>query len=119
MGFALSPEGVGVSVETAEGTHEIALLHIEMPPPLAQRCGVGRLLRPKATVAASAVSRADGAAAGVGDRAQARDATRDHHADGAAELALHAYAVARSVRATAVEEGADNLQELRLVDRAA
>ena len=52
-------------------------------------------------------------------RAQARRAVGDHHADVAAALALDADAVAGDLRLALVEVGADDLQQLALVGRAA
>ena len=84
-----------------------------------QRDRVRRLHRAEAAVAAAVVGRAERAAAGVGDRAEARRAVRDHDADVAAPLALHADARRRDVRPPAVEERRDHLEQLALVDRAA
>ena len=58
-------------------------------------------------------------AAGVGGRAEARCAVRHHHADVAAQLALHADAVSGHLGAAVVQEGGEHLDQLALVDGAA
>ena len=79
----------------------------------------GRLHRPEAAVAAAVVGGAERAAAGVGDRTEAGGAVGDHDADVAAPLALDADAVRGDRRAAVLQEGADHLEQLALVDRAA
>src|SRR5918911_1583897 len=72
-------------------------------------------------------SRTDGSAtgatvegpAGLGERPLARDAVRDHDADVATTLALHADAVRRQPRGAPVQQGAEHPEELPLVRRAA
>ena len=115
-----SRNGSAPGVEGAVDAHEVALARPRARHPRAQRRGVRRLHRPEAAVAAAVVGRAERAAAGVGDRPEARRAVRDHHADVAAPLALDADAVRAASRGRApVEEGADHLEQLALVDRAA
>ncbi len=84
-----------------------------------QRLGVGGLHRPEAAVAAAVERGAQRAAAGLGDRAEARGAVGHHHADVALLLALDADAVVGHDRLAPDEEGADHLEQLAAVDRAA
>ena len=94
--LGLLPERLGVGVEGAEDAR--AMSRRAMPSArarAAERSGVRRLHRPEAAVAAAVVGRAERAAAGMGDRAEAGRAVRDHHADIALQLALDADAVMR------------------------
>jgi hypothetical protein len=77
------------------------------------------LARPKASVAAAAEARADGAAARLGDLAEAGDALADHDADDAASLAFHADGLVPQLRATTGGERGEELNELAGIDRAA
>src|SRR5450759_5912205 len=77
------------------------------------------LARPEASVAAAAEARADGAAARLGDLAEAGDALADHDADNAASLALHADGFVPQLRATARGECGEELNELARIARAA
>src|SRR5664279_1513932 len=97
MRFALSAERLSVGVEPAEGPHQISLAHTQPAPPGAQRRGVRRFLRPKASITSAGVGRAQSAAANMGHRAEAGRTLRDHYADRAALFALHADAVRRGV----------------------
>ena len=109
MRFALPAERVGVGVEAAEGAQETLFAHSEFAAhPRTERAGVRSFHRTIAAVAAAVVGGADRAAAGVSDRPQAWRAVRDHHADRAAQFALDADAVRRSVRLAVVEKGADD-----------
>src|ERR1022692_4733214 len=90
MRFAFFAERLSVGVEPAEGPHQISFAHTEPAPPGAQRRGVRRFLRPKASITSAGVGRAQSAAANLGHRAEAGRALRDHHADRAALFALHA-----------------------------
>ena len=115
-----SPPGTGrARVEGAVEADEVDLLGAQPPEPAGQRGGVGRLHRPVAAVAAAVVGGAERPAAGVGDRSEAGRAVGDHDAHVAAALALDAHAARRDGRPALVEEGADHLEELALVDRAA
>ncbi|CAL9650187.1 hypothetical protein SUDANB96_06632 [Streptomyces sp. enrichment culture] len=69
--------------------------------------------------ATAPVGRAQGAAAGVRDRAEAGGAVGDRDAHGAAPLALEADAVARHIGLAPGEERGDDLEPLPPVDRAA
>src|SRR5262245_49175761 len=115
--LALLPERRGRGVERAVDAHDVALVDAEPAEPAAERARVRRLHRAEAAIAAAVVARAQCAAAGVGDRPEARRAVRDHHADVAAALALDADAVRRDRRAAAVQERAQDLEQLALVDR--
>ena len=55
----------------------------------------------------------------MGDRTEARGAVGDGDADVAAALALHADALTGDPRPAALQECRDDLEQLRLVDRAA
>ncbi len=88
-----SAERRRAGVEGAVHAHQVDVLGAELAMRALERRGVRRLHRPVAAVAAAVVGGADRAAAGVGDRAQAGRAVRDHHAHGAAALALDADAV--------------------------
>src|SRR5262249_39551579 len=118
MRFALLAECRGPCVEGTVDLYQVQFPNAQAAEPLAQRNRVRRLLRPVATVTAAIVCRAKRAAAGVSDRAETRRAVRDHHAHVSAQLAFEADAVRRRVRLALVEEGADDFDELALVDRA-
>src|SRR6185295_2572741 len=81
--------------------------------------GVGTVLRAEAAVAPAGERRAEGAAAGLRDRAQALRAVGDGHADVAALLALDAHAVRWDLGTAALQLGGEDLEELAPVDRAA
>src|SRR5919198_4163454 len=117
--LALRGERSRAGVERAVEAHDVALRQAVPRQPGAQRTGVGLLHRAEAAVAAAVVARAQRPTAGVRHRAHARRAVGDHDADVAAPLALHADAVRGDLRLALVEVGADDLQELALVGRAA
>src|SRR5271157_772635 len=119
MGFALFPERFGVRVEGTEGAHELRLGDAQGGPARAHSNCIGRFFWPEAAIAAAVVSGAQGAAPGQGDGSEARCAVRDHDANGAAPLALHAHAVRRGHRLSAVQEGVQDFDELKFVDGAA
>src|SRR5947209_18160984 len=98
MAFGLQPEGLVVGIERTIEPVQVALGRAELGKLLRQRHRVRRLHRPVAAVAAAVVARAERAAAGMGDRAKARRAVRDHHADIALQLALDAHAMRRHRR---------------------
>src|SRR5512133_854620 len=103
--LALGAERGRAGVEGAVQADHVALGQPVTRHPGRERPGVGLLHRPEAAVAAAVVARAQGAAAGVGHRAQARRSVRDHHADVAAALALDADAVPGDLRLALVEVG--------------
>src|SRR6266487_2377660 len=109
MRFTLLTEFSGIGVEAAERPQNILLVHAELTQLCTQRGGIGRFFRAVAAIAATRIGRADGAAPGMGDRAKAWDTTRDHHADGTAQLALDTDAVRRCIRLALVQVGADDL----------
>src|SRR6266540_3203355 len=117
--LALGAERRRAGVEGAVQSHDVALGQPVTRHPRRERPRVGLLHWAEAAVAAAVVARAQRAAAGVGHRAQARRAVGDHHADVAAALALDADTVAGDLRLALVEVGADDLQQLALVGRAA
>lgn len=59
-----------------------------------------------------------GKTVGVGDRAQARRAVRDHHAGQPPALALGAHGGVQDDRLAADEQRRDHLEQLTAVDRA-
>jgi hypothetical protein len=80
---------------------------------------VGLLHRAEAAVAAAREVGAERAAAGLRGGAQAGLPVGDHDAHGAAALALEAHGVVGHLRLAAGQGGADHLEQLPLVDRAA
>src|SRR5690349_7697744 len=97
MLLALDAERLRPGIEPPECADELIVTHTQALPPLTERLGVRALHRAVAAVAATVVCRADRAAAGMGDRPEARRALRHHHAHRAAALALDADAVARDL----------------------
>src|SRR5579875_1888844 len=93
MRLRLLPERLRARGERPERADQVALTRAQLAPPRGQRRGVRRLGRPEAPVAAPGERRAQRAAAGLGHRAQARRAVRDHHAGDPGPLALDAHAV--------------------------
>ena len=89
-----------------------------MLPPGAQSSSVRRVHGAEACVTTAPVGRADGAAAGLGHRAETGRPIRDHDADGPPALALDADAIWRYVGLSPVEEGIEGFKELVLVDGA-
>ncbi len=88
--------------------------------PMAQRRDVGLLHRPEAAVAGAVEAGTQGAAAGLGDRAQARLALGHQHAGQPAPLALDAHAVGGDVRLAGPPAAAEsNSSNWSSVDRAA
>src|SRR6516162_5469628 len=87
-GLALFSERLGGGVEGPEDARDIALRHAERRELPGDSGSVRTLGRPEATVTAAAISRADRAAAGLGDGTQARCSMRDHDANRAAQLAF-------------------------------
>src|SRR6476659_346269 len=115
---ALLPELGPRRVDLAEGTDQVGIAaSLPILHPTRQRAGVGCIHRAEAAVPAAVVGGTEGAAAGVGHRAQAGGAVSDHDADVAAPLALDADAVFRQPRPPAGREGCDHLEQLPLVDR--
>src|SRR4051812_48791893 len=119
MALGLQAEGLGVGVEGAVETVDVAFARADLGQFLRQRDGVRRLHRSVAAIAAAVEARAERAAAGMGDRPQARRAVGNHHADIAFELALDADAVRRHRRLALGQVRDDHLDQLILVDRAA
>ncbi len=117
--IARLPERRCVRVERAQRAHDAVVVDAERLPLLRERVDVRALHRAEAAVAAAVVRRADGAAARLRDRAEARGAVGDHHARRAACLALEAHARRRQPRRAAVQERQHRLDELLLRDRAA
>src|SRR5512133_1612441 len=117
--LALGPERRRAGVERAIQAHDVALGQVVTGQPAPERARIGLLHRPETAVAAAVVARAQRTAAGVRHRAQARRAVSDHHADVAAALALDAHAVTGDLGPALVQIGADDLEQLALVGRAA
>src|SRR5579863_1516122 len=105
-----------VGVEAAKDAHDILAGRAQLLPALAQRGGVGCLFGAVAAVAASPIRGADGAAPGMRHRTEAGRSPRHHHADGAAQLALHAHTVRRRIWLAPVQVGADDFYELAFID---
>src|SRR5688572_15110875 len=99
----------GLGVEGPVDAHEVDLVHPEALQPRVQRLRPRGLHRAEAAVAAAVVGRAQRAAAGVRDRAEAGRAVGDHHADVAGALALDADAVRGDRGTELVEVRADDL----------
>src|SRR4249919_3961101 len=104
MGFARGPEVGGVGVEGPEGTGDVGRDDTQGLPLTAQGLGVRRLHGSEAAVAAPQVGGADRAAAGLGDRAEARRAPGHGHARRSPRLALRADTAGVEIRAPAREE---------------
>src|SRR5436190_1425480 len=119
MALALLAELRRVRVIEAVHPHDVALLDAKVAQMAAEGRHVRRLHRPVAAVTAAVVGRAECPAAGVSHGPEARRAVRDHHADVAAPLALHADTLARDARPPLAGEGADDLEQLVLVRWAA
>ena len=118
MRIALLPElGTG-RVERAEDVVQLPFGRAETLAPAREGGRVRGLLGPEAAVAAAIVRRADRPAPGVRDRPEAGRPVRDHDADVAAPLALDADALRRDARLPPVQERAQHLEQLALVDRA-
>src|SRR4051812_317658 len=117
MRFTRGAERLGVGVERPVDAYEVHLLHPETGEPRAERLGAWRLHRAEAPVAPAVVGGAQRAAARMGDRPEARRAVGHHHADVAAALALDAHAVRGDGGPAVVQERADDLEQLVLVDR--
>ena len=94
MGLALLAECLGGCVEGAEDPSDIALHHAEGGEFTRDRAGIRALGRPEATIAPSTISRANRAAARLGDRTQTGRSLRNHDTDSAAQLAFVTHAVA-------------------------
>ena len=105
-------------VERAEDVVQLPFGGAESLAPAREGGRVRGLLGPEAAVAAAVVRRADRPAPRVRDRPEARSSVRDHHADVAAPLALDADALRGDARLSPVQEGAQHLEQLALVDRA-
>src|SRR5271165_6864294 len=90
MRFALSAERLSVGVEPPECPHQVPLANSHLAPPRAERHGVRRFFRAKASITTAGVGGAECAATDLGHRTKAGCAMRDHHADRAPLLALHA-----------------------------
>src|SRR5207248_10604420 len=98
---------------------DVTLVEAQVAQPGHERGRVGRIGRAEAAVAAAPVRRAERAAAGPGDRTEARRAVRDEDTGGAARLALEAHAVRGQVRLAADQQGGEGVDKLPPVDRAA
>src|SRR5262249_31090537 len=119
MRFTLPSKRFGVSIETAEGPHQVWFSDTEANPTGGERPRVRRLHRAEAPVATPVISGAEGTATGVGHGPQAGRAARHHHTHRPMPLALDADAVCGSVRFAPIQEGAQHFDELIFVDRAA
>src|SRR5208283_1917224 len=116
MGLALAHEWRCGGIEAAKSALEVAGRGAQRAPLARERRGVRTFHRAVAAVAAAPECGADRPAARVRDGTQARDALH-HHAHRAAELAIDANAVRGHGRFAAGQEGADDLEQLHLVDR--
>src|SRR5665213_1875933 len=119
MLLALVPEWLGAGVEAPEEAEDVGFGHAVDLQPVRERLRVRRVLRAEAAIAAPGVRRADGTAASLGDRPEAWRPVSNSDADSAAPFALDAHAVRRDARATVLDDGCEDLQELAGVDRAA
>src|SRR6056297_2884263 len=118
MAFAFRPEGRRVGVEGAKIPSRFRRVGPLPCEHARERRHCRSSARAVATVAASIISRADCAAASMGNRTKAGRAMRDGHADIAAPLALRAYTVAADDRIAPNQEGRHELEHLLLVDGA-
>ena len=116
MRFARLAKGVRARVVAAEQVANLGAARAVGGEPLGEAVAVHRLGGTEAAEAATSMGRAEVAAARLRHRAETRLAVRDHHAHGAAALALDALAPGRHVRLPLVEERRDHLDELALRD---
>ena len=119
MAFTFRTEGFGVGVESAINAFERLVVHPELLQPTAERGRIRRFLRTETAIAAAIIGRAKRAAAGMGDGTKAWRAMGDHNAGVALKFALYANAMRRRRGASTDKKGAENLDQLMLVDRAA
>src|SRR5262245_7663374 len=115
MAFRLLTERLTVGIEGAIETMDIAIACTELSELLRQCCGVRRLHRAVAAVAAAVVARTERTTTGMGDRPEAGRAVRDHDADITPELALDADAVRRHCRLASCQKRGNHLDQLVLV----
>ena len=109
----------GLDVERAHQAVDRVGLDAELAELGVQGRDVGLFHRAEAAVAAAMERRAQRAAPGLGDRAEAGRAVGDHHAARRRGLALGAHAGGRQPLHVPVEQGGDRGDELSAVDRAA
>src|SRR3974390_3186414 len=118
MHLALSPEGLGVGVEAAEGANQFTIAHAALGEPSGQSGGIGRLFGTEASKATAGISGTESTASGLSNRTQASEPTGDHHAYGATLFAFDADGVGRSVGLAPVQVSAENFHELQFVNGA-
>ena len=114
-----SRNGSAFALNERYSSASCALVDAEQRQAPGKRRRVRRILRAEAAVTAAVVAGAEGAAAGVRDRPQARRSVGDHNADIAGELALQTNAVSRRSPACGPRERREDFEQLLLVDRAA
>src|SRR3954452_17090567 len=119
IAFALVAEVRRVGVEEPVAADDVRVVESQPFQPPAQRWHVRVLDRAETAVAAAMVGGTESPAAGLRDRAEAGGAVRDHHADVAAALALHAHRLVGDPRFGPRGERTDDLHQLLLVRRAA
>src|SRR4051812_13497635 len=90
MDVCLLPEWLRGGGERPERADQALFVYAQLEPSSGERAGVGRFHGAEAAIAAAVERRAQGAAAGLGDRAEARRAVRDHDAGQPGALALDA-----------------------------
>src|SRR5215472_15156262 len=116
MRFTLLTKLLRIGVEAAKRPQNVLVVHAELSQLCAQRGSIGCFFWAVAAIAAARISWADGAAPCVGHRAKAWHTPRDHHTDGAAQLALYTDAVRRRIRLALVQISADDLEQLLFVN---
>ena len=117
--LALPTEGFGIDVEGAVDSIEGALVHAQILQPRPEAVDVRAFHRPEAAIAAAIDARADRAAAGVGDGAEAGCTPGDHDADIAPLLALDADAVIGNGGLPASQRRGEQFEQLAFVERTA
>src|SRR6478609_4868005 len=111
VALALSEECLGGRVEGAEDAHDLGLAHAETAEPVGDRRRVRGVLRSEAAVATPVEARAQGAAARLGHRTEARGPVGDGDAHVPATLALDAHAVRRYPRLAFLDRGGEHLEQ--------
>src|SRR5712692_9489533 len=119
MRVSFLAECFGVGVEGAEHPPQVPIIHAQSLPLFAESARVRRFHWPEAAVTAALIGRADRAAARLRHRAEAGYSFGDHHARRAPPLAFQADAVFRRIGSPVIQQRADDLDKLVLVDRAA
>src|SRR3954447_11907350 len=119
IALALVAEVRRIGVEEPVAADDVRVIEPQPFQPPAQRGHVRALDRAEAAVAAAVVGGTESAAAGLRHGAEAGGAVRDHHANVAAALALHADRLVGDARFGPRGKRTDDLHQLVLVRRAA